>query len=195
MTKTDLEMIKALGKTIESIAGSAASKEIMDGSDQLTASSSKEAIATWVQHAVTRINTTLNKSARTKVMEACGRNCAARNARVIKAALNRRKKAKTLDAFLAAEQQRPMKGTRLVSDGETLYQIYTPQTYTPPMRCYCSLLRGLPNDQNVSRTYCQCSKAFVQALWEAVLQRPVNVELIHTVIAGDPECKFAIHLK
>jgi hypothetical protein len=47
---------------------------------------------------------------------------------------------------------------------------------------------------SVSLTYCHCSKAFVQRLWESVLEQPVNVELLQSVVSGDPECKFAVHL-
>jgi len=62
------------------------------------------------------------------------------------------------------------------------------------MRCYCGLLRGLPEDENVSRTYCYCSEGFVKEFWENVLERPVKVELLQSALSGASECQFAIHL-
>jgi len=85
-------------------------------------------------------------------------------------------------------------GTRLERQGNIVYQFYTPQSYTRPVRCYCGLLRGLPDDETVSLTYCHCSKGFVERVWEAVVGRHVKVELLQSVVHRDKECKFAIHL-
>jgi predicted hydrocarbon binding protein len=194
MTQNDLDMIRELEKTIERIAGNPVSKNVMQGREELSKSSSKVAIAVWLQGAIRRLDSTVDESTRLQIMENCGRNCASINKRVIESAKARRKKFKDLDAFLEAEQQKPMKGTRLHRDGTILYQYYTPHAFTPPMRCYCSLLRGLPENTNISKTYCHCSKAFVQKLWESVLGKPVKVELLQAVVSGDPECKFEIHL-
>jgi hypothetical protein len=194
MTENDVQMIRELGKTIERFAGKTVSKMIMEGSGQLTKSSTKENIAVWVRDAIGRLDSAVDESTRRQIMEQCGRNCASVNKRVIESAKKRRKKFKNLDAFLEAEQRKPMRGTRLCREGNILYQYYTPQAFTPPMRCYCSLLRGLPQKMSVSLTYCHCSKAFVQRLWESVLEQPVNVELLQSVVSGDPECKFAVHL-
>ena len=194
MTETDVQMIKELKKTIERIAGKTVSKTVMQGCEQLTKSSSKKTIALWVRDAIRRLDSTVNENTRRQIMENCGRNCASINKRVIESAKTRRKKFKDLDTFLETEQLKPMKGTRLYREGTILYQYYTPQAFTQPMRCYCSLLRELPKETSVSKTYCHCSKAFVQNLWESVLEQPVKVELLQSVVSGDSECKFAIHL-
>jgi hypothetical protein len=86
-----------------------------------------------------------------------------------------------------------MKGTRLAREGAILYQIYTPQAFTHPMRCYCGLLRGLPNEETFSKTYCNCSRGFIEKYWATILQKPVTVDLLQSVISGAKECKFAIH--
>ena len=194
MTEADVKMIKELEKTIERIAGKIVSKKVLQGSEHITKSSPKNNIALWVRDAIHRLDSSIDQKARIQIMESCGRNCASINKRVIESAKKRRKKFKDLDAFLEAEQRKPMKGTRLSKDGNILCQYYTPHTFTQPMRCYCSLLRGLPKDISVSLTYCHCSKAFVQKLWESVLEKPVKVELLQSVISGDSECKFAVHL-
>lgn len=194
MTETDINMIKELGKTVERIAGKTVNEKVMQGSENLTKSSSKDKIALWLKDAMSRLNSSVDNVTSIEIMESCGRNCASINKRLIESAKKRRKKFKDIDIFLIAEQQKPMKGTRLLRDGNILYQYYTPQSFTPPMRCFCSLLRGLPKDTSVSLTYCHCSKAFVKKLWESVLERSVKVELLQSVVFGDSECKFAIHI-
>jgi hypothetical protein len=194
MTEADVKMIKELEKTVEHIAGKTVSEKVMQGSEHVTKSSKKENISLWVRDAIHRLDSSVDEKTRIQIMESCGRNCASINKRVIESAKKRRKKFKDLDSFLEAEQRKPMKGTRLHLEGNILYQYYTPHAFTQPMRCYCSLLRGLPKDTSVSLTYCHCSKAFVQKLWESVLEQPVKVELLQSVVSGDSECKFAIHL-
>jgi hypothetical protein len=49
--------------------------------------------------------------------------------------------------------------------------------YRKSLRCYCGLMRSLPEDANASPTYYLCSRAFVQWHWEVIPKRPVNVEL------------------
>jgi hypothetical protein len=44
----------------------------------------------------------------------------------------------------------------------------------------------------MSRTYCHCSKAFVRTLWEAVMGRPVSIELLESAVSGSGECRFRI---
>ena len=60
------------------------------------------------------------------------------------------------------------------------------------MRCYCALVKALPEDEMVSPTYCHCSKAFVRTLWEAILGRPVAVEPVSSALSGASECEFEI---
>ena len=60
------------------------------------------------------------------------------------------------------------------------------------MRCYCGLLRALPEDKTVSSTYCNCAKGFVKTYWESVLGKPVQVQLKQSAVAGAEECEFLI---
>ena len=87
-----------------------------------------------------------------------------------------------------------MAGTRLAREVETLYKFYRSQEFTRPMRCYCALLRGLPDDERVSIAYCNYSKAFVKKFWETILERPVRIELTESVVSGGLGRKFSIHI-
>jgi hypothetical protein len=169
-------------------------KKVMEGSEEITEKTDKRKIAEWVKGAMEKLDALVNEKTRVQIMENCGYNCAKVNRRVIERAKARRNKFKTIDDFLAAEQQKPSAGTRLIRDGKTLYQFYTPRTFTRPMRCYCALLRGLPDNEEVSATYCHCSKGFVKKFWESILERPAKVELIQSAVSGGSACKFAIYL-
>jgi len=187
-------MLITMENCLEKVAGKSFAAKVMEGSEQITEKTDKKRIAQWVKSAMERLDTLADEKTRVQAMQNCGYNCARINHKVIDRAVRRRKKYASTDDFLAAEQQNPMKGTKLAREGNMLYQFYTPRTFTRPLRCYCGLLRGLPTEDTVSLTYCNCSKGFVEKYWEAILQRPVKVDLLQSAISGAKECKFVIHL-
>ena len=132
----------------------------------------------------------IDEGTKFKIMENCGYNCAKMNKGAIEEVVAKRKKFKTSDEFIEAEQKNPLKGTRLVREGDVLYQYYTPQSYG--VRCYCEMVTAAEGE--VSPTYCHCSKGFIKKLWEAVLEKPVDIDFIQSAISGANECKFAIHI-
>jgi hypothetical protein len=184
----------AMENFLEQVAGKSVAAKVMEGSEQITEKADKKKTAQWVKEAMEKLDASVDEKARVQVMLSCGYNCAKKNRRVIERAVGRRKKYRSMDEFLAAEEENPRKGTRLVREGNILYQYYAPQTFTKPMRCYCGLFRGLPKEDTVSLTYCNCGKGFVEKYWEAVLQKQVEVDLVESAISGAKECKFAIHL-
>lgn len=194
MAKTTKDMIMAFGGQVGDIAGSAVQEQVMAGSEKITAKTSPEGISLWMQGALDRLDALADESARLQIMETCGANCASINRQVIERARARRMKFKSEEEFIAAEVKKPGKGTRLERDGNVLYQIYMPASFSRPMRCFCALFRGLPEDQVVSKTYCHCSKAFIRTLWSEALGRPVKVELLESAVSGAKECKFRIEI-
>lgn len=62
--------------------------------------------------------------------------------------------------------------------------------------CHCPWVReGLKEeDQPVDPIFCNCSGGYYKNYWEAVLDRPVKVNLLESVIQGDHVCKFAVNL-
>jgi predicted hydrocarbon binding protein len=187
-------MLVAMEKCLKKAAGRPVAAKVMEGSEQITEKTDRKRSALWVKGAMERLDALVDEENRVKVMQDCGYNCAKINHKVIDRAVARRKRYASTEDFLAAEQQKPMKGTRLVCEGNVLYQYYTPQTFMRPVRCYCSLISGLPPEDTISLTYCNCSKGFVEKYWEAILQKPVKVDLVQSAISGAKECKFVIHL-
>lgn len=62
--------------------------------------------------------------------------------------------------------------------------------------CHCPWIREafLTNDQPISPIFCNCSAGYFKNYWEAVLDQHVKVELLSSVLNGDENCKFALHL-
>jgi hypothetical protein len=194
MAKKTAGQIEEIGGRIEEFVGAEVREKVMKDSEKVATSSDSKKVALWVKGAMDRLDTLTDFAKREQVMLACGYNCIAINKRPMETARARRQKYPTEEAFLTAEVQKPPKGFRFEREGNVLTQYYTPRIYGVGMRCYCSLMRGLPADVRASPTYCHCSRGFVEKYWEGILGRPVRVELGDTAISGADECKFVIHL-
>ena len=182
--------LRQLEETIRSEAGEEAAAGIMAGSETFKDSSSKEKVARWVKGAMKRMDEALDSETSERIMAACGRNCADHHGSVVERAKARRTKYSTLEEFLDAEEKKPQKGSLLERDGPDIIVGYMPESYG--VRCYCSLVQGLPAGEAMSRTYCGCSKGFVERYWGQVLGRPVEVELLESAVTGSKVCRFMV---
>jgi hypothetical protein len=61
--------------------------------------------------------------------------------------------------------------------------------------CHCPRVRdALKRGVQISPTYCYCGAGFYKGIWEEILQQPVKVEVLESVMKGDDVCKIAISL-
>ncbi len=61
--------------------------------------------------------------------------------------------------------------------------------------CHCPRIReAIGSNTQISPTYCYCGAGFYKGIWEYILQQPVKVELLESILQGDEVCKVAIHL-
>ncbi len=62
--------------------------------------------------------------------------------------------------------------------------------------CHCPWVKAslLHPETRVSPGFCQCSAGFEKQYWDAVLDRPVEVGVVQSVLQGDLVCEFAVHL-
>jgi len=61
--------------------------------------------------------------------------------------------------------------------------------------CHCPRIRDvLKTSETIPPTYCYCGAGFYKGIWEEILQEPVDVELLESVLKGDEVCKVAIYL-
>ncbi|MBN1137058.1 MAG: hypothetical protein JXM73_10750 [Anaerolineae bacterium] len=192
MSKAIVGMIEQLAGEVEALAGRSVREQVMAGSEAITAKTGGAEVAQWVKDAMDRLDALVPEEMRVQIMENCGVNCAGRNSTPIDRAVARRQRAADEEAFLAAELKKPAAGIRLERDGDVIYQVYTPRAFSRPMRCYCGLVKELPGGETMSPTYCHCSKAFVRVMWEAILGRPVSVDLVESAMSGASECRFRI---
>lgn len=189
MGEHDVFLMNELVGSVGNYAGEKVKKEVMKGSEMITADSTAREIAEWLKGAMERLDALVDEEARIRIMEPLGYHCADGGypRRWIDEAIEERKKYKNEDEFIEAKAEE----WGFVREGDVLYN--TIFTATPDVRCVC-MGKGLPAEEKMSRTYCFCSRGLAKRYWEEVLGRPVKVELIHSAISGAGKCTFAIYL-
>jgi predicted hydrocarbon binding protein len=61
--------------------------------------------------------------------------------------------------------------------------------------CHCPRVReALTLSERLPISYCYCGAGFYKGIWEEILQEPVGVEVLESVLSGGEVCKVAIHL-
>jgi hypothetical protein len=62
--------------------------------------------------------------------------------------------------------------------------------------CHCPRVRDalLQGASTLSPTYCYCGAGFYKGIWEEILEQPVEVEVLESVLQGDDLCRIRIHL-
>jgi hypothetical protein len=58
--------------------------------------------------------------------------------------------------------------------------------------CMCELVESIP--KGLSPTYCNCSAGYIGEMFKRYLGKPVNVEIVETLVSGGKECRFKIEI-
>lgn len=141
-------------------------------------------LRTWIEGLVAGLDAETDEWTRAQVMKHCGRACALYHGDLEKARAIQHS-ARDVDEFLdTLNQQKDFWCGRWTRDGDTITSVCA--------ECGCPLVRaGLVKR---SPTFCDCSRGWVEVVFEAALARPVDVELKRAIGRGDPVCEFVVHL-
>ena len=62
--------------------------------------------------------------------------------------------------------------------------------------CHCSWVREAlkTGETKVPSKFCACSAGYYKNQWDVILDQPVDVDVVETILDGDSRCLFAIHL-
>lgn len=149
-----------------------------------------EFIDGWVKRFFDAMDGTLDDAARRKLMLANGKACFAAYAGPPKNqpgpdAL------KKFSAWIA--EQGKEKGYSIEGNVISFEFVSSAETgqAAPESVCLCSTAEVQKPGQ-ISPTFCLCSVGYVKEMHERILGRPVEVELVGSVLKGDKRCRFRI---
>jgi len=143
----------------------------------------------WVTRLFDIIDEQLDEPARKKLMMANGRACYLNWIRET----GQKIPSITLEEMTEKVKNNPNnKSIRI--EGNTIYFAYMSSAETGDAakagECLCTLVESKP--KGLSPTYCNCSLGYVKEMFSLRLNRPVEVELLESVLAGGDFCRFKI---
>lgn len=135
----------------------------------------------WLTDLFEAIDTTLDKPAQTKLLEACGRGCFNRHDFKRNIA---RDGTGDLDKLIAAYKR----NFEIWREGDFVHIRYGE---TSP-GCYCPAARNRPAKPN--DIHCECTRMTHQTIFETALGRPFKVDVLQSIRRGGKTCHFRVHL-
>ncbi len=146
----------------------------------------------WVVRFFNVLDENIDEAAKKKLMMANGRSCLLAWQKETNQQI--RKEPVTLEQFAARVKEQ--KAPAYEISGNVIYFQYTSAAETglpsPDNHCLCPMVETKP--AGLSPTFCNCSLGYVKEMHEQIFQKPVNVELLSSVLRGDPRCRFKITL-
>lgn len=132
----------------------------------------------WVQNLMESMDAHLDEQTRTALMESCGRACARGGA------INSARKCQGDVDKLVTTLEKWIGQGHARREGDVVHVVYP--------RCLCHLVaKGPPT---LPDTYCLCSRGWLKEMFEAVVDHPVEVDLLESVKRGADQYRFTVTL-
>ncbi|MFX0125041.1 MAG: hypothetical protein ACFFAE_15525 [Candidatus Hodarchaeota archaeon] len=204
-----MRWMKKFSESLDQYMGVAVRKKVMEGSEELESKSSGDKKARWIKGAMERFDELVDEETREKVMTSCSHVFPKTRIRPLKSKYT---ETGSIDAVLKLMHQDHSWGGLSYyeypkREGNTIYVTkipFNPKKYeqTSDMNekkyhyCHCGLVKASlkASDIKISPTFCHCGAGWYKTLWEGILEKPVRIEVLQSVIRGDDHCQFAIHL-
>lgn len=144
----------------------------------------------WTVRFFDVLDANLDEPTRKKIMMANGKACLLASQKEAKR--QPRTTPLTLEDFAKRVKEKESSDYRV--EENVLYFQYTAAAETglpsPGNHCLCPMVESKP--AGLSPTFCLCSLGYVKEMHEQMFMKPVEVELLSSVLRGDPSCKFKI---
>jgi len=151
-----------------------------------------EFVDVWLPRFFRAMDAQLDEPTRRRVMAANGKACFSE----YRPDLKRRAQPATREEIAAFVARRGKAGGYSMT-GDTIVFEYTGSAETgqasPEGVCLCPVAEA-QRAKRMSPTFCWCSVGYVKEMHERVFGRPLNVELVQSVLMGHPRCRFRITL-
>ncbi len=200
---------RKLAEGAERVLGAEARAQVMRGSQSLGIESGLEARFDWVKAMLARLDSLADDEQKWDILSGCAHVFPAGQIAKLTAVFDDAK-ARTgnplqaVDAVIAFMDADPGWSEGGVRNGYTIIAAKKPrdpkayaEAQTDLERrqayCFCPLVRT-KMDQGMPVEFCNCGSGWFRQQWEGATGKPVRIEIVQSVLRGDENCEFAVHL-
>jgi effector-binding domain-containing protein len=196
-------------RNLARVIGAKAQQEVMQGSNKFTFRTTVEERFQWTKAAIKRLESLADEEERYDIVSSCAHVFPKNQIEKLRAVYEdtmqqTRDMSKAVDAVIAFMADDPGWAERPCRDGKVIYSSKKPRdpkayekaqdkSEKKKAYCYCPLVRE-HLDKGMPITFCYCGAGWYRQQWEGVVHMPVRVEIVSSILKGDDQCEFAIHL-
>jgi len=198
------------GEHLNRVMGEVVHDVVMEDSDTIFLDSSVHERFEWVKAAMERFDQVSDEYQRYEVITSCShvfpRSQAEKLREVYQQAYQQEPDmCRAVDAVLHFIDEDPgwAPGQR-VREGEIVYitkRPSNPEAYARATTdlerkqayCFCPIVKA-NIDKGMSPSFCYCSAGFERKQWEVALGQPVRIDVVKSLLKGNMQCQFAVHL-
>jgi len=199
------EWDQRLADGVEQVLGPAARQQVMAGIEAITDEASAQAYREWIHTAMRRLDTlTDDPEIKYKIVSCCAHVFPQKRIDLLRNIYEQRH---DIDDVLREMYKDPDWYEDPVRKGSQLHMRKVPvnaeahkKAATPAERrqayCHCAFVRPYLNEvpARISPTFCWCGAGWYRRLWEGILDQPILVEHVETLIKGNDQCTLVITL-
>jgi effector-binding domain-containing protein len=190
-----------LSGNLERVLGASVCADVLQDLDTISPSSSCQERKAWVNCAMGRLHARTTELERFDILSGCAHIFSPKRIERVRGVYERNL---DVDEVLKAMAEDPEWYEKPSRDGDTIYVTKVPRNRSGYEKatnmaerklhyCHCALVRHDPSD--VHPDFCYCGSGWYRQIWEGILRKPVQVEILKSLTNGDDVCQFAIHLR
>jgi effector-binding domain-containing protein len=198
------EWDRLLAEGTQAVLGMEARRLVMQGIETLSPESSSAEYTAWIQEAMERLDAlTGDSEKKCQVVSHCAHRFPEERITHLRTIYENG----TFDDILHEMYADDFWYEKPVRRGNVIHMRknpYNPEGYanatSPAERrkayCHCAFVRPFLDivPSQLSATFCYCGAGWYRQLWEGILQAPVKIEQVETLLKGDDQCRLTITL-
>ncbi len=198
------EWDRRLAEGTQAVLGAEARRCVMQGIETLSPESSSTEYIAWIQGAMGRLDAlTGDSEKKCQVVSHCAHRFPVERIAHLHAIYEHGKFDDILHEMYTDDfwYEKPVRRGNMIHMRKNPYdpEGYTNATSPVERRrayCHCAFVRPFLEvvPSQLSATFCYCGAGWYRQLWEGILQAPVKIEQVETLLKGDDQCRLTITL-
>jgi len=191
-----------LVKSLERVMSEEITSEIMKDREKFfTIESSYEDRIQWLKDMLNRLDNVTNEDQKYNILSCCAHEFSPKRINYLKNIYNN---TKDIDEVINEMQKDYAWYEKPVREGDLIYITKIPvnqdgykkaQNIEEKKKNYCHCRFINDNfEKGISPTFCYCGTGWYRQLWEGILEKPIKIKIIKSLLKGDETCKVAIKL-